>query len=150
MLEFMKLLTILIMNELQQRIATEILILINNHNGHIFEYKLLDFLYDKFLENQKEEFTFVISRLIEDYNLIYQSNAWLCLTSNGEIAVNMGVAKYIKKLHANKRLDIRMKELEIISKLISIFKDSKTLLIIFITIIVNLVLFVLGYVIFLL
>lgn len=138
------------MNEFQQKIATEILVLVNNHNGHIFAYELDDFLYNTFGENQKEEFTFVISRLIEDYNLIYRSNAWLCLTSNGEIAVNLGVAKYIKKLHTNKRLDIRMKELEVISKLISIIKDSKTLFIMFITIIVNLILFLLRYAILLL
>lgn len=71
--------------------------------------------------------------MIEDYKLIYRSKSWICLSSNGEVAINLGISNYIRKIHSNQRLDIKMKRLEVISKILSIIKDSHTILTIAVT-----------------
>lgn len=116
------------MNKLQNDIACRALDLLNENNGHLSESTLLSLLENEFGMNNTREIWFVIIRLTNDYKLIYKSNSWLCLSSNGEVAANIGVNKYIQKLHTNARLDIKMKQLEVVSKWLSILKDSRVLL----------------------
>ena len=121
------------MNEKQNIIAEKILSVLKQSNGHIRESDLLDKLESVDNSFNQLESTFVISRMIEDYKLIYRSKSWICLSSNGEVAINLGISKYIRKIHSNQRLDIKMKRLEVISKILSIIKDSHTILTIAVT-----------------
>jgi hypothetical protein len=121
------------MNEKQNIIAEKILLVLKESNGHIRESDLLDKLESVDNSFNQLESTFVISRMIEDYKLIYRSKSWICLSSNGEVAINLGISNYIRKIHSNQRLDIKMKRLEVISKILSIIKDSHTILTIAVT-----------------
>lgn len=116
------------MNRMQDEIACKVLTLLNEHNGHLTKSGLLDRLEKEIPNNNDKEIWFVVNRLLNDYKLIYESNSWICLSSDGEVAVNIGVDRYIRKLHKNKRLDLKMKQLEVISKILSILKDSKVIL----------------------
>ena len=98
------------MNEKQNIIAEKILLVLKESNGHIRESDLLDKLESVDNSFNQLESTFVISRMIEDYKLIYRSKSWICLSSNGEVAINLGISNYIRKIHSNQRLDIKMKK----------------------------------------
>lgn len=132
------------MNEKQNIIAEKILLVLKESNGHIRESDLLDKLESVDNSFNQLESTFVISRIIEDYKLIYRSKSWICLSSNGEVAINLGISKYIRKIHSNQRLDIKMKRLEVISKILSIIKDSHTILTIAVTAVCTSLIYILS------
>lgn len=60
------------MNEKQNIIAEKILLVLKESNGHIRESDLLDKLESVDNSFNQLESTFVISRMIEDYKLIYR------------------------------------------------------------------------------
>lgn len=116
------------MNENQDKIADYILRTLGEHNSHLKESTLLEMAESSFGTGSDAEVYYVLGRLLEDYKLVYRSKSWICLTANGEVAVSMGTRKYLRKLHGNTRLDLKLKRLEIMSKWLSILKDGKSMI----------------------
>lgn len=125
------------MNKQQDEIAEIILKNLIQHNGCLKESFLdanLTKLYGDTGEHKKNRF-FVKKRMIEEYDLIKRDGALLMISDNGETAHKIGIQKYLKELHSNQRLDVKLKRLEFWCKILTLINNWKTIM--FITIIVT-------------
>lgn len=118
------------MNELQLNIAMEAIRTLGNQNGHSEISRLKGLLHQNFGFENRGEIAFVLSKLEKDYEMIYQQNNWYCLSIKGDTAIKIGIDRYFKKINSSHRIDLEMKRLEIISKVIDIAKNIKTFVII--------------------
>lgn len=122
------------MTEKQTEIAIKILQYLNDNNnyerdGNVYSYICDWETSDRSMEGDYEH---VRDSLVKDYRLIRREGAELHLTPDGEAAQRIGFEKYLKKIKKGKQLEVTQKRLDVASKFLTIFKDSKTVAIIII------------------
>ena len=118
------------MTDHQTQIAIKILqYLADNNNyerdGNVYSYVCDWNTDDRTLEGDYEH---VRDSLEKDYRLIRREKAELHLTPDGEAAQRIGFEKYLKQVKKGKQLELTLKRMEIVSKFLTIVKDSKTVL----------------------
>lgn len=130
------------MDKKQDAIAEDILILLANNNGCFSEKDVDFFLLKKYGDSfsDRKNRLFVKERMLDDYHLIKRKNNLLMLSDNGETASRIGINFYLKYLHKNQRLDLKIKKLEFFCRVFEVLKQSHSL---FIAIIEFLILFIL-------
>lgn len=121
-----------LMTEKQTEIAVKMLqYLVDNNNyerdGNVYSYICNWDTSDRSMEGDYEH---VRDSLVKDYRLIRREGAELHLTPDGEAAQRIGFEKYLKKIKKGKQLEVTQKRLDVASKFLTIFKDSKTVVII--------------------
>lgn len=122
------------MTEKQTEMAIKMLqYLVDNNNyerdGNVYSYICNWDTSDRSMEGDYEH---VRDSLVKDYRLIRREGAELHLTPDGEAAQRIGFEKYLKKIKKGKQLEVTQKRLDVASKFLTIFKDSKTVAIIII------------------
>lgn len=125
------------MTDQQTQIAIKILqYLADNNNyerdGNVYSYVCDWDTSDRSLEGYYE---YVRSSLEKDYRLIRREKAELHLTPDGEAAQRIGFEKFLREVKSGKQLELTLKRMEIVSKFLTIVKDSKTVLLLVATII---------------
>ena len=84
--------------------------------------------YGETVAARKDRF-YVKSQLEEEYKLIRTQGTMLLLSDNGHVAKRIGFHKYMTKLHKNKRLDFKVKQLEFWCKMLDLIQKMPTALI---------------------
>lgn len=118
------------MTERQTQIAIKVLQYLSDHSNFERDYNVQVFACGGDNEELLDDYLHVKGSLEKDYHLIRTEKAELHLTPDGEAAQRIGFEKYLRKVKKGTQLDITLKRLDVLSKLATIFKDSKTLLII--------------------
>lgn len=114
------------MNEQQESMAEFILQTISERDGCMNNSDLDRLFINKYGETvsaRKDRF-YVKSQLEEEYRLIRTKNALVLLSDNGHTAKRIGFHQYLAKLYNNKRLDIKLKQLEFACKMLAIMKEA--------------------------
>ena len=75
-----------------------------------------------------DDYLYVKNTLQNDYHLIRTDRAELLLTPDGIAAQRIGFEKYLRKVKKGTQLEVTLKRLDILSKAITIIKDSKAIL----------------------
>lgn len=120
------------MTDRQTQMAIKVLKYLVAHNnyerdGNVQRYACNGNTEDMDIER---DYLYVVDSLEKDYRLIRREKAELRLTPDGEAAQRIGFEKYLGKTKKGKQLEITLKRLDVVSKLLAIFKDSKTVAII--------------------
>lgn len=120
------------MTDRQTQMAIKILQYLVDHNNYQRDGNVQVYACDGNTEDidLEQEYLHVRGSLEKGYGLIRKDNADLHLTPDGESAHRIGFEKYLKKIKKGKQLEITKKELDVLGKFLSIFKDSKTVAII--------------------
>lgn len=79
--------------------------------------------YGETVPARKDRF-YVKSQLEEEYKLIRTKGTMLLLSDNGHVAKRIGFHKYVTRLHKNQRLDIKLKQLELWCKMLTVAKEA--------------------------
>lgn len=118
------------MNQSQTQIAVAILEVLSEHNGRAPYSGILAHITELFGDtNQvRGDRVYVINKLEVEYQLIRRQNALVFLSDNGELAKKMGFDRYIKDLHSNQRLDIKLKRIEFYVKVVELLKSSPAII----------------------
>lgn len=114
------------MNEQQTAMAEFILQTLSDNAGCMDKGHLDRMFINQYGETvpaQKDRF-YVKSQLEEEYKLIRTKGTMLLLSDNGHVAKRIGFHKYVTRLHKNQRLDIKLKQLELWCKMLTVAKEA--------------------------
>lgn len=119
------------MTEIQEQMAVTALNFVAEHNGVCTKNDLLRTLRLRHGDDNlaRASRVIVIDKLTQEIPLIRILNNLASLTENGETAQRMGFEQYMRRLHGNNRLDIRLKRMEFWIKLIELLDKSKVLIV---------------------
>lgn len=119
------------MNEQQTAMAEFILQTLSDNAGCMDKGHLDRMFINQYGETvpaRKDRF-YVKNQLEEEYKLIRTKGTMLLLSDNGHVAKRIGFHKYVKKMHKNKRLDFKIKQLEFWCKMMDFIQKAPTALI---------------------
>lgn len=117
------------MTELQIKIANESLKYLQGGTNRVRESDLLEHLDEVFGYNASIDSFYVIDTLKKDYHLLDSlGQAWIRITSEGELAVTSGFEKYLDELKLDKELDKSVKTSTIRSNYFNITNVCITLI----------------------
>lgn len=120
------------MTDRQIQIAIKMLQYLSENNNFERDGNVYGYACDGNTENWEVEadYEHVRDSLIKDYRLIRREKAELHLTPDGEAAQRIGFEKYLSKVKNGVQLEVTIKRLEVLSKVVTIIKDSKAVLMI--------------------
>ena len=121
------------MTKQQEKMAVLALDFIAQNNNAVSKNDLLK---DMRLKNGDDNLTranrsIVYDKLTQELALVrLTGQSLISLTENGEVAQRMGFSKYMKRLHGQERLEVKIKRLDFWIKLIDLLDKSKILIIV--------------------
>ena len=121
------------MTEQQEKMAVLALDFIAKNNNAVSKNDLLK---DMRVRNGDDNLaranrSIVYDKLTQELALVrLTGQSLISLTENGEVAQRMGFAKYMKRLHGQERLEVKIKRLDFWIKLIDLLDKSKILIIV--------------------
>ena len=120
------------MTELQEQLAITALDLMAGSNGVCTKNDVLKEMRIKHGESNLVRVTrdIVLDKQTNEFALVRQNGNIISLTENGELAQKMGFSRYLKKMHKNERLDIKLKHMDFWLKVIDLLDKSKMLIIV--------------------
>ncbi|MBQ9655666.1 MAG: hypothetical protein IJV38_06545 [Prevotella sp.] len=120
------------MTNRQTQMAIKILQYLSDNNNFERDGNVYTYICDGNTESRELEgdYEYVRESLEKDYRLIRRERAELHLTPDGEAAQRIGFEKYIGKVKKGVQLEVTLKQLDILSKVVTIIKDSKAVLMI--------------------
>ena len=132
------------MTELESKVSVTILETLAEHENLCYIGGVHDVLNKIYGDSHdaKRAKMYAFDKLENEYGLVSfigEKRNQIRLTDNGELANKIGFDKYIKKMHKNERLDIKLKRLDLAGKWIDLLDKSKTLIIIMLTLMAALI-----------
>ena len=121
------------MTKQQEKMAVLALDFIAQNNNAVSKNDLLK---DMRLKNGDDNLaranrSIVYDKLTQELALVrLTGQSLISLTENGEVAQRMGFPKYMKRLHGQERLEVKIKRLDFWIKLIELLDKSKVLIVI--------------------
>ena len=117
------------MTDRQTQIAFKILQYLSDNNNYEREGNVESFILSNNPDDMEffDDYLHVLGSLVKDYRLIRKEKAELHLTPDGEAAQRIGFDKYLNEIKTGKQLELTLKRLDVLSNLLSIIRDSKTL-----------------------
>ncbi len=121
------------MTKQQEKMAVLALDFIAQNNNAVSKNDLLK---DMRLKNGDDNLaranrSIVYDKLTQELALVrLTGQSLISLTENGEVAQRMGFPKYMKRLHGQERLEVKIKRLDFWIKLIDLLDKSKILIIV--------------------